>query len=92
MNIHFEPPHLEVAQSAKTFGQLVEEMAANHSGELRVLQNFRGEPTRLILVSPGLAPVSTEVPHRWLDQPLAKEEIRSRLATLFRHLPVEASA
>ncbi len=86
MRIHFEPSQLEAAESADAFVRLVDEMVQDTSGEIRVMQNFRGEPTRLILISSGLRPVSLEVPHRWLYQRLSDEEMRSRLTALFEPL------
>ena len=90
MNIHFEPAELECAPSAETFIQVVRQMTDGLSGEVRVLQNYRGEPTRIIIIAPGHGPVSTEVPHRWFHQALLRDEIDTTFERLLNRLPTPA--
>lgn len=87
MRVHFEPPQVQAAQSAKEFVKLVQEVAPHRGGELRVMQSYQGKPTRLVLITPRLPAATVEVTHGWLHQQLSQVEMREQLSALLRTVP-----
>jgi hypothetical protein len=83
MNIQFNPPQLEAARQSETLCRLVHEMAPrDFQGELRVMQNWPDEPTRLVLIKAGSWPASIEMPRGSLYSELSETDLRDRLAEL----------
>jgi hypothetical protein len=83
MTIRFNPPQLENARYSETLCRLAEELAPEgFQGELRVLQTFPDEPTRLVLIQTGSWPASIQVPRGWLYSQKPEMEVRERLAEL----------
>ena len=84
MTLQFIPSQLEAARQSETLRRVAHEMApADFQGELRVLQNFPGQPMRLVLVGTGRTPSSTEVPRTWLYDDVSEDDIRAIVSELF---------
>jgi hypothetical protein len=88
MKIRFAPPDLEKAHHVSTLCRLVEEMTPpGMDGEIRLVQVWPDQPSRLVLMPDGRHQVSVNVPIDWLALEQSEAAIRGHLQELFDSAP-----